>query len=72
MARADDDTWATTEGVGATTLGVAIARASESARADLLFVDPYARYFLEARWECSLAYWELLLAVSRHRSPSGN
>ena len=49
MARTDDDTWNITEGVGATALGVAYARALES-QLDCcpLFVDPYAQVFLDA------------------------
>jgi methyltransferase (TIGR00027 family) len=48
MARSDDDTWDITEGVGATALGVAAARAAESQSEHPLFDDPYAQMFLDA------------------------
>ncbi len=48
MARTDDDTWDITESVGATALGVAQARASESASECPLFTDPYAQLFVDA------------------------
>jgi methyltransferase (TIGR00027 family) len=51
MARADDDTWDITEGVGATALGVAAARAAESQSDCALFDDPYAQMFLDAAVE---------------------
>jgi methyltransferase (TIGR00027 family) len=49
MTRTDDDTWDITESVGATALGVAMARAAES-RSDCcpLFEDPYAQWFIDA------------------------
>lgn len=49
MTRTDDDTWDITESVGATALGVAMARAAES-QSDCcpLFDDPYAQWFLDA------------------------
>jgi methyltransferase (TIGR00027 family) len=48
MARTDDDTWDITESVGATALGVAAARASETESERPLFRDPFARIFLDA------------------------
>jgi methyltransferase (TIGR00027 family) len=48
MTRTDDDTWDITESVGATALGVAYARASESTSARPLFSDPYAQLFVDA------------------------
>ena len=51
MARADDDTWDITEGVGATALGVAAARAAESRSECALFDDPYAQMFIDAATE---------------------
>jgi methyltransferase (TIGR00027 family) len=51
MSRTDDDSWDVTEGVGATALGVAWARAVESASAHPLFLDPHAQQFLDAAAE---------------------
>lgn len=51
MARTDDDTWDVTESVGATGLGVAAARATETESARPLFRDPFARVFLDAAGE---------------------
>jgi methyltransferase (TIGR00027 family) len=51
MARTDDDSWDITEGVGQTALGVAMARAEETATECPLFTDPYARLFLDAAAE---------------------
>ena len=48
MARADDDSWDITESVGATALGVAMARADEAASGRPLFTDPYAQLFIDA------------------------
>ncbi|TVY02498.1 SAM-dependent methyltransferase [Mycolicibacterium porcinum] len=48
MARTDDDSWDITESVGATALGVAMARAHETASDTPLFTDPYAQMFLDA------------------------
>ena len=48
MARTDDDSWDITESVGATALGVAMARAAESASENPLFDDPYAQLFIDA------------------------
>lgn len=46
--RTDDDSWDINESVGATAVGVAAMRASETARADALFRDPYAAKLVEA------------------------
>jgi methyltransferase (TIGR00027 family) len=51
MARTDDDSWDVTESVGATALGVAMARAAESTHECPLFTDPYARLFIDAATE---------------------
>jgi methyltransferase (TIGR00027 family) len=48
MARTHDDSWDITESVGATALGVAMARDAESDCECPLFTDPYARLFIEA------------------------
>lgn len=48
MARTDDDSWDITESVGATALGVASARAAESASEDPLFDDPFAQMFIDS------------------------
>ncbi|WP_454788271.1 SAM-dependent methyltransferase [Mycolicibacterium lutetiense] len=48
MVRTDDDSWDITESVGATALGVAMARAHETAAESPLFTDPYAQMFLDA------------------------
>ncbi|OMC38249.1 SAM-dependent methyltransferase [Mycobacterium sp. GA-1841] len=48
MTRTDDDSWEITESVGATALGVAMARAAETASDTPLFTDPYAQMFLDA------------------------
>jgi methyltransferase (TIGR00027 family) len=47
MARTDDDSWDITESVGATALGVAMARAAESTHDCPLFTDPYAQLFID-------------------------
>src|SRR6516162_1551105 len=46
--RRPGDSWAITESVGATALGVAAARAAESARPDALIRDPYAYLLVSA------------------------
>ncbi|BBZ79309.1 putative S-adenosyl-L-methionine-dependent methyltransferase [Mycolicibacterium anyangense] len=51
MSRHDDDTWDITEGVGATALTVARARAAESDAHCPLYTDPYAHFFIEAAAE---------------------
>lgn len=48
MTRTHDDSWDITESVGATALGVAIARAAESDCDCPLFTDRYARLFIDA------------------------
>jgi O-methyltransferase involved in polyketide biosynthesis len=48
MVRTDDDTWDITEGVGTIALGMAAARAAETASARPLVEDPYAIMFLDA------------------------
>ena len=59
MSRTDDDSWDITEGVGATALSVARARAAESGQPTPLFTDPYAGFFVEAAlasgWQSSFA-----------------
>jgi methyltransferase (TIGR00027 family) len=45
--RTENDSWDITNGVGATALGMAAARAHETAKAQPLFSDPYARIFLD-------------------------
>lgn len=59
MGRTDNDTWDITEGVGATALSVARARAAESHSTSPLFTDPYADYFVAAAvragWQPPLA-----------------
>lgn len=51
MARTDYDTWDITEGVGATALHIAAARAAETRSAKPLVDDPYAQLFLAAAGE---------------------
>ena len=57
MARTDSDSWDITESVGATALGVAMARAAESACGCPLFIDRYAQVFVDAAtergWDCT-------------------
>jgi methyltransferase (TIGR00027 family) len=48
LARTDDDSWDITESVGATALGVAMARAAESDCDCPLFTDRYAPLFVHA------------------------
>jgi methyltransferase (TIGR00027 family) len=48
MTRTDDDSWDITEGVGATALGVAWARAQEANSGCPLFNDTYAQRFIDA------------------------
>lgn len=48
MARTDNDSWDITESVGATALGVAMARATETQAAHPLFIDRYAQLFIDA------------------------
>ena len=51
MTRTHDDSWDITESVGATALGVAMARAAESDCDCPLFTDPYAQFFVDAARE---------------------
>src|ERR1700739_3236406 len=51
MARTRDDSWDITESVGATALGVAMARAAESDCDCPLFTDRYAQFFIDAATE---------------------
>ncbi|WKG04374.1 SAM-dependent methyltransferase [Mycolicibacterium sp. HK-90] len=51
MARTSDDSWDITESVGETALGVALARANETAAESPLFTDPFAQLFLDAAAE---------------------
>lgn len=46
--RTDDDSWDITESVGATAIGVAAMRATETRRPDALFQDPYAEKLVDA------------------------
>jgi methyltransferase (TIGR00027 family) len=48
MARSDNDSWEITESVGATALGVAASRATETERENALISDPFARVFIDA------------------------
>jgi methyltransferase (TIGR00027 family) len=48
MTRTDNDSWDITEGVGATALGVAWARAQEANSGCPLFNDTYAQRFIDA------------------------
>jgi len=48
MTRTHDDSWDITESVGATALGVAVARAAESDCECPLFTDRYAQLFIDA------------------------
>jgi methyltransferase (TIGR00027 family) len=48
MPRTNDDSWDITQSVGATALGVAAARAAETASDNPLINDPFARVFLDA------------------------
>ena len=58
MTRTDDDSWDITESVGATALGVAMARAAESDCDCPLFTDRYAQLFVDAAikrgWDSSV------------------
>jgi methyltransferase (TIGR00027 family) len=48
MTRTDDDSWDITESVGATALGVAMARAAETRSECPLFIDRFAQWFVDA------------------------
>lgn len=45
--RTENDSWDITGGVGETALGMAVARARETAQDTPLFADPYARLFID-------------------------
>ena len=51
MPRTDDDSWDITESVGATALGMAMARAAESDCGCPLFIDRYAQLFVDTAVE---------------------
>jgi methyltransferase (TIGR00027 family) len=51
VPRNDNDSWEITESVGATALGVAVARAAETESDNPLIKDPFARVFLDAAGE---------------------
>ncbi len=51
MTCTENDSWDITEGVGATALGVAWARAREVASQCPLFTDPYVQLFVDAAME---------------------
>jgi methyltransferase (TIGR00027 family) len=70
MSRTDDDSWDITEGVGATALGVAWARAQEVHSSCPLFTDSFAQLFIDAALERG---WRLppKHMVERIRSISG-
>jgi methyltransferase (TIGR00027 family) len=51
VSRTDNDSWDITEGVGATALSVARARAVETDAAHPLYTDPFAHFFVEAAIE---------------------
>jgi methyltransferase (TIGR00027 family) len=70
MARAEDDSWDITEGVGATALGVAWSRSEESASDCPLFTDPYAQLFVDAAMDRG---WQLppQYMIERIRSIGG-
>jgi methyltransferase (TIGR00027 family) len=57
MPRTDNDSWDITESVGSTALGVAAARAAETASENPLIRDPFARAFLEAAGD---GMWSLM------------
>jgi methyltransferase (TIGR00027 family) len=56
MARTDDDSWDITESVGATALGIALARSREAEAECPLFIDNYAEMFLD---EATARGWDL-------------
>lgn len=58
--RVDGDTWDITSSVGATALGVAAARATETLRADSLIHDPFAQILVDATGKTT--GWERLVA----------
>ena len=72
MARTGDDSWGITESVGATALGVAMARAAESLCDCPLFTDRYAQIFIDAAikrgWDSSMIASRLIASVTNSSS----
>jgi methyltransferase (TIGR00027 family) len=68
MTRTHDDSWDITESVGATALGVAMARAAESDCDCPLFTDRYAQLFIDAAINRG---WEPSAVAERQRSFKG-
>jgi methyltransferase (TIGR00027 family) len=70
MARSEDDSWDITEGVGQTALGVAMARAEETAGDCPLVIDQYAQLFVDAAMDRG---WQLppQYMIERIRSIGG-
>lgn len=68
MTRTHDDSWDITESVGATALGVAMARAAETDCNCPLFTDRYARLFIDAAIDRG---WKPAAAAERQRIFSG-
>ena len=71
MARTENDSWDITEGVGATALGVAWARAQEASSECALFTDTYAQRFIDAAiargWQLPPAHMvERIRAISNY------
>ena len=66
-SRTDGDSWDITESVGATALGVAAARAAETARPDALIRDEYA-YLLTA--SAGPAWAQMASAERRRERPA--
>ena len=64
MARTDNDSWDITDSVGATALGVAMARAGESDCDCPLFTDRYAQFFIDAAIDRG---WEPSAVTARQR-----
>ncbi|TPG31568.1 SAM-dependent methyltransferase [Mycolicibacterium hodleri] len=69
MTRTDDDSWDITESVGATALGVAMARAAETLSARPLFVDRFAQWFIDA---AITAGWQPSFSVSATDVPDAD
>lgn len=71
MARTEGDSWDITEGVGATALGVALARSQEASSQCALFTDNYAQKFINAAiargWQLPPAHMqERIRAISNY------
>ena len=69
MTRTDDDSWDITESVGATALGVAMARAAETASARPLFIDHFAQWFIDA---ATAAGWQPSFGVTPSDVPDAD